>query len=273
MSRRSRKYVENAPFYDSRDGNRGIVPRLLPVQVITGLAQHGGQSGRRQSLLRTLQGIFCHTFPGPAKIQKFSDPRIDDAIAHKYETVLKFYLKTILPDGLVLNHPLLIRIIHDLAIPHKHTFGIIEFYQICLPAVKYLKNAESGIGNFPYLAHRQRLGDRLHAGFYGCPLQKHGSQDLGCQGGQNISLNAASHSIRQYNNLRIVRLKDLHLVSTEFFMMLVQAFPGYIYTYTHINLPLQTELNPSVLTGSLWSPQSSLPEGRRFPAPPSSACQ
>ncbi len=45
-------------------------------------------SGCGQSLLRTLQGIFCHTFPGPAKIQKFSDPRIDDAIARQLEAVL-----------------------------------------------------------------------------------------------------------------------------------------------------------------------------------------
>ena len=158
-------------------------------------------------------------------------------------------------------------------VSYEHTFRIVKFHQISISVMKDLKNAECCICNFSYLTHRKCFCDRLYTSLDRCSFQKHGSQNLRSKRRKNIGFHTTSHPICKNNNIRIFRLKHFHLVAAQLFMMLIQAFPRYINTYTHTTLPLQTELNPEAWTMSLSSLLSSPREVLRSPVPPSSACQ
>lgn len=79
--RRSRKYVENALFYDSRDG-KSYRPRASALYRV--IARLGFSMVAASWMLTESPSVhfkvYSATFPGPAKIQVFLRPRIDDAV-------------------------------------------------------------------------------------------------------------------------------------------------------------------------------------------------
>ena len=157
-------------------------------------------------MFRTFQGVSGHILPSPIEIHQFSLARPDHSVTHQHKAVFEPHLEPVLPDLLPADLAFLIGIIHDLPIPDKDTGRIIIFHQICLPIMENLQDAECCVGYFAHAADGKSLSDRLHAVFDGGPFQKHGSQDLGCQSGQNIGLHPASHTVRQNHDLRVFRL-------------------------------------------------------------------
>ena len=95
---------------------------------------------------------------------------MDGSIAHEDQRISALDLKTEFINLFALDFPDILRDRHQLAIPDKDAARIVKLDQIRISAVKDLQNAECGICDLPHLTDGQRLHDRLHAIFQGCPV-------------------------------------------------------------------------------------------------------
>ena len=232
--RRAGEDIDDLSLDHPGHGHRRVIPRLLLIQFLAGLAEHNSQPGGRHTLLRTFQGIVRHRLPGPTvQIQDGSGACVDNAVAHEDEAVVLLHGEIVFMYFLPPDLPDLIGIIDDPPVPDEDAGGIVKFRQVCPAVVIDLKDGKCGIGHFPDAAHRERPGDGLHTGFDLRPFPEHGPQDPGGERGQDIRLDAASHAVRQDQDVRLLRLQDLHFIPAQFLLMLIQAFPCRIDTHTH----------------------------------------
>ena len=69
----------------------------------------------------------------------------------------------ILIDPSVLDHPVILRYLHDFSVADKNTARIVKFHQIGGTVVIDLQDAERRIRHLPDFTDRQCLRDGLHA--------------------------------------------------------------------------------------------------------------
>ena len=171
---RAKQNVHRFPLSDSDNTCCGIVTRLMTVELITLVNQHGGEIFCRVAACYQRLHIFCNILSLPAKIVFATHTRMRTAVTHGNKYVILLQLNGGFINFFTADIHFGPGIIVNIVISYHDYVRVIVLNDLGYLIIQQMNNRKRGICHASHRAHGQGCGYGRHAFLDWKPCRHHG---------------------------------------------------------------------------------------------------